>query len=163
VSANLVEGQPVVGILVGNSNHLPLMQQAGAILERFGVPFELRVMSPHRSPDLVDEYARTAEDRGILAIVCGAAGSGAGGLAGAVAARTALPVIGVPIASETLSGVDALYSTVQMPRGVPVGTMAVNGAVNAAVYAAQIVAVSMPEVRARMHEFKESLDEGMRA
>jgi 5-(carboxyamino)imidazole ribonucleotide mutase len=163
VSANLVEGQPVVGILVGNSNHLPLMQQAGAILERFGVPFELRVMSPHRSPDLVDEYARTAEDRGILAIVCGAAGSGAGGLAGAVAARTALPVIGVPIASETLSGVDALYSTVQMPRGVPVGTMAVNGAVNAAVYAAQIVAVSVPEVRARMHEFKESLDEGMRA
>jgi phosphoribosylaminoimidazole carboxylase PurE protein len=163
VSANLVEGQPVVGILVGNSNHLPLMQQAGAILERFGVPFELRVMSPHRSPDLVDEYARTAEDRGILAIVCGAAGSGAGGLAGAVAARTALPVIGVPIASETLSGVDALYSTVQMPRGVPVGTMAVNGAVNAAVYAAQIVAVSIPEVRARMHEFKESLDEGMRA
>lgn len=163
MSANLVEGQPVVGILVGNSNHLPLMQQAGAILERFGVPFELRVMSPHRSPDLVDEYARTAEDRGILAIVCGAAGSGAGGLAGAVAARTALPVIGVPIASETLSGVDALYSTVQMPRGVPVGTMAVNGAVNAAVYAAQIVAVSIPEVRARMHEFKESLDEGMRA
>ena len=163
MSANLVEGQPVVGILVGNSNHLPLMQQAGAILERFGVPFELRVMSPHRSPDLVDEYARTAEDRGILAIVCGAAGSGAGGLAGAVAARTALPVIGVPIASETLSGVDALYSTVQMPRGVPVGTMAVNGAVNAAVYAAQIVSVSVPEVRARMHEFKESLDEGMRA
>lgn len=163
MSANLVEGQPVVGILVGNSNHLPLMQQAGAILERFGVPFELRVMSPHRSPDLVDEYARTAEDRGIIAIVCGAAGSGAGGLAGAVAARTALPVIGVPIASETLGGVDALYSAVQMPRGVPVGTMAVNGAVNAAVYAAQIVAVSIPEVRARMHEFKESLDEGMRA
>jgi 5-(carboxyamino)imidazole ribonucleotide mutase len=159
----MVEGQPVVGILVGNSNHLPLMQQAGAILERFGVPFELRVMSPHRSPDLVDEYARTAEERGIIAIVCGAAGSGAGGLAGAVAARTALPVIGVPIASETLGGVDALYSAVQMPRGVPVGTMAVNGAVNAAVYAAQIVAVSIPEVRARMHEFKESLDEGMRA
>jgi 5-(carboxyamino)imidazole ribonucleotide mutase len=163
VSANLVDGQPVVGILVGNSNHLPLMQQAGAILERFGVPFELRVMSPHRSPDLVDEYARTAEDRGVLAIICGAAGSGAGGLAGAVAARTALPVIGVPIASETLGGTDALYSAVQMPRGVPVGTMAVNGAVNAAVYAAQIVGVGNLEVRARLHEFKESLDEGMRA
>ena len=158
-----MEGQPVVGILVGNSNHLPLMQQAGAILERFGVPFELQVMSPHRSPDLVDEYARTAEGRGVLAIICGAAGSGAGGLAGAVAARTALPVIGVPIASETLGGADALYSSVQMPRGVPVGTMAVNGAVNAAVYAAQIVGVGNPEVRARLHEFKESLDEGMRA
>jgi len=163
VSANLMDGQPVVGILVGNSNHLPLMQQAGAILERFGVPFELQVMSPHRSPDLVDEYSRTAESRGILAIICGAAGSGAGGLAGAVAARTALPVIGVPIASETLGGADALYSAVQMPRGVPVGTMAVNGAVNAAVYAAQIVGVGNPEVRARLHEFKESLDEGMRA
>jgi 5-(carboxyamino)imidazole ribonucleotide mutase len=158
-----MDGQPVVGILVGNSNHLPLMQQAGAILERFGVPFELQVMSPHRSPDLVDEYSRTAESRGILAIICGAAGSGAGGLAGAVAARTALPVIGVPIASETLGGADALYSAVQMPRGVPVGTMAVNGAVNAAVYAAQIVGVGNPEVRARLHEFKESLDEGMRA
>ena len=158
-----MDGQPVVGILVGNSNHLPLMQQAGAILERFGVPFELQVMSPHRSPDLVDEYSRTAESRGILAIICGAAGSGAGGLAGAVAARTALPVIGVPIASETLGGADALYSAVQMPRGVPVGTMAVNGAVNAAVYAAQIVGVGDPEVRARLHEFKESLDEGMRA
>jgi phosphoribosylaminoimidazole carboxylase PurE protein len=158
-----MDGQPVVGILVGNSNHLPLMQQTGAILERFGVPFELQVMSPHRSPDLVDEYSRTAESRGILAIICGAAGSGAGGLAGAVAARTALPVIGVPIASETLGGADALYSAVQMPRGVPVGTMAVNGAVNAAVYAAQIVGVGNPEVRARLHEFKESLDEGMRA
>jgi 5-(carboxyamino)imidazole ribonucleotide mutase len=158
-----MDGQPVVGILVGNSNHLPLMQQAGAILERFGVPFELQVMSPHRSPDLVDEYSRTAESRGILAIICGAAGSGAGGLAGAVAARTALPVIGVPIASETLGGADALYSVVQMPRGVPVGTMAVNGAVNAAVYAAQIVGVGNPEVRARLHAFKESLDEGMRA
>jgi 5-(carboxyamino)imidazole ribonucleotide mutase len=158
-----MDGQAVVGILVGNSNHLPLMQQAGAILERFGVPFELQVMSPHRSPDLVDEYSRTAESRGILAIICGAAGSGAGGLAGAVAARTALPVIGVPIASETLGGADALYSVVQMPRGVPVGTMAVNGAVNAAVYAAQIVGVENPEVRARLHEFKESLDEGMRA
>lgn len=156
-------GQPLVGILVGNNNHLPQMQQAGAILERLGVPFELRVMSAHRSPDLVDEYARTAEERGIVTIICGAAGSGSGGLAGAVAARTALPVIGVPIASETLGGADALYSTVQMPRGVPVGTMAINGAVNAAVYAAQIVAVIDPEVRTRMHEFKDSLDEGMRA
>ncbi|HXY73478.1 MAG TPA: 5-(carboxyamino)imidazole ribonucleotide mutase [Actinomycetota bacterium] len=163
MSAKPDPGQPLVGILVGNSNHLPQMQQAGAILERLGVSFELRVMSPHRSPDLVDEYARTAEERGIITIICGAAGSGAGGLAGAVAARTALPVIGVPIASETLGGADALYSAVQMPRGVPVGTMAINGAVNAAVYAAQIVAVVHPEVRARMHEFKDSLDEGMRA
>jgi len=80
-----------------------------------------------------------------------------------VAARTALPVIGVPLSGSSLGGVDALYSTVQMPKGVPVATMAIDGAVNAAVYAAQIVAVSVPEVRARMHEFKESLDEGMRA
>jgi 5-(carboxyamino)imidazole ribonucleotide mutase len=164
VSAMRSDGEmPLVGIVVGNANHLPLMQQAGAILERFGVPFELQVMSPHRSPDLVDEYARTAEDRGLVAIVCGAAGSGAAGLAGAVAARTSLPVIGVPIAGEHLSGADALYATVQMPRGVPVATMAINGAVNAAVLAAQIVGVRDPEVRSRLNEFKDSLDEGMRA
>ena len=119
-------------------------------------------MSPHRSPDLVDEYARTAEERGVLAIICGA-GMGAGDLAGAVAARTALPVIGVPLASKTLDGMDALLSTVQMPRGVPVATVAINGATNAAVLRRADRRRGRPEVRVRMHEFKESLDEGMRA
>ena len=154
----------MVGILVGNSNHLPLMQQAGAILERFGVPFELQVMSPHRSPDLVDEYARTAEEPRDPGDHLRRAGSGAGGLAGAVAARTALPVIGVPIASRdarrhgraVLGGADAA----RRPGRRPWPSTARS---NAAVYAAQIVGVGNPEVRARLHEFKESLDEGMRA
>ncbi len=150
----------LVGILCGAAADLPVMQQAGAILERFRIPFELRVMSPHRNPDLVDEYARTAEERGVVAVICG---SGmAAHLAGAVAARTALPVIGVPLSSKQMDGLDALLSTVQMPRGVPVATVAVDGATNAAILAAQIVAVRDPEVRTRLHEFKDSLDEGLR-
>src|SRR6266540_4291438 len=108
---------PRVGILVGSASDLPVMQQAGAILERFAIPFEIRVVSAHRNPDLVDEFARTAEERGMVCVICGA--GMANHLAGAVAARTALPVIGVPLSGGTLGGMDALYSTVQMPRGVP--------------------------------------------
>lgn len=152
---------PLVGVLVGAPPHEQVMQQAGAILERFDIPYELQVMSSHRNPDLVDEYARTAEERGIVAIICGSSGSAH--LAGAVAARTSLPVIGVPLSTSPLGGTDALYSTVQMPRGVPVATVSVDGAVNAAVLAAQIVAVAHPEVRTMLHEFKDSLDEGLRS
>jgi 5-(carboxyamino)imidazole ribonucleotide mutase len=137
------------------------MQQVGAILERFAIPYELRVASAHRTPDLVDEYARTAEDRGIVTIVCGA--GLAAHLAGAVAARTAIPVIGIPLRGGVGDGLDALLSTVQMPRGVPVATVAVNGAVNAAILAAQIVAVGDPALRVRLREFKERIDEGLRA
>jgi 5-(carboxyamino)imidazole ribonucleotide mutase len=151
---------PLVGIVCGAASDLPIMQQAGAILERFGVSHELRVMSAHRNPDLVDEYARTADERGILCLICGA--GMANHLAGAVAARTALPVIGVPLGASKLGGIDALYSTVQMPRGVPVATMAIDGAVNAAIFATQIVAVRDESVRAKLYEFKESLAEGFR-
>jgi 5-(carboxyamino)imidazole ribonucleotide mutase len=151
---------PLVGILVGSASDLPVMQQAAAILERFGIPFEIRVMSAHRNPDLVDEFARTAEERGMVCVICGA--GMANHLAGAVAARTALPVIGVPLSGSTLGGKDALYSTVQMPKGVPVATVAIDGAVNAAVLAAQILAVRDPEVRTKMYEFKDSLAEGFR-
>lgn len=154
------EGSPLVGILVGSASDLPIMQQAAAILERFGIPHELRVVSAHRNPDLVDEYARTAEERGMVCVICGA--GMANHLAGAVAARTALPVIGVPLSGPTLNGVDALYSTVQMPRGVPVATVAIDGAVNAAILAAQILAVRDETVRAKIYEFKESLAEGFR-
>jgi len=153
-------GSPLVGIICGSGSDLPTMQQSGAILERFGIPFELRVMSAHRNPDLVDEYARTAEERGILALIAGA--GMANHLAGAVAARTAIPVIGVPLAGKHLDGMDALLSTVQMPRGVPVATVAINGATNAAILAAQIVAVGNPAIRTKLHEFKDSLDEGFR-
>src|SRR5437773_2537728 len=151
---------PLVGILVGSASDLPVMQQATAILERFQIPHELRVVSAHRNPDTVDEYARTAEERGLVCIICGA--GMANHLAGAVAARTALPVIGVPLSGSSLGGVDALYSTVQMPKGVPVATMAIDGAVNAAILAAQILAVRDPAVRAKIYEFKESLAEGFK-
>ena len=131
---------PVVGIVVGSASDLPVMQQATAILERFDIPYDLQVISAHRNPDLLDEFARTADERGMACIICGA--GMAAHLAGAVAARTALPVIGVPLSGGKLDGLDALLSTVQMPRGVPVATMAIDGAVNAAVLAAQIVSVA---------------------
>jgi 5-(carboxyamino)imidazole ribonucleotide mutase len=151
---------PLVGILVGSASDLPVMRQATAILERLGIPCDLQVISAHRNPDLVDEYARTADERGMVCLICGA--GMAAHLAGAVAARTALPVIGVPLSGGSLSGQDALYSTVQMPRGVPVATVAIDGAVNAAILAAQIVAVRDEGIRAKMYEFKDSLAEGFR-
>jgi 5-(carboxyamino)imidazole ribonucleotide mutase len=151
---------PLVGILVGSASDLPVVNQAGAILERLEIAHEIHVMSAHRTPDAVDEYARTAEERGLVAIICGA--GRAAHLAGAVAARTVLPVIGVPVGVDHLGGADALYSTVQMPRGVPVATVGIDGAVNAAILAAQILAVRDAEVRKRLHEFKESLAEGFK-
>jgi phosphoribosylaminoimidazole carboxylase PurE protein len=153
------EGSPLVGIICGSASDLPAMQRATGILDRLGIPSELQVISAHRNPDLVDEYARTAEDRGLVCVICGA--GMAAHLAGAVAARTALPVIGVPL-SGSLDGLDALLSTVQMPRGVPVATVAIDGTINAAILAAQILAVRDPEVRAKIYEFKDSLAEGFR-
>src|SRR5439155_6079370 len=146
---------PLVGILVGSASDLPVMQQCTAILERFQVPHELRVISAHRNPDLVDEYARTAEERGIVCLICGA--GMANHLAGAVAARTALPVIGVPLSGSKLGGMDALLSTVQMPKGVPVAAVAIDGAINAAILAAQILAVRDESVRAKVYEVKDQL------
>ncbi len=154
------QGTPLVGILCGSASDLPVMQQATAILERFQIPYDLRVISAHRNPDLVDEFARTAEERGLVCVICGA--GMANHLAGAVAARTVLPVIGVPLSGSKLGGADALYSTVQMPKGVPVATVAIDGAVNAAILAAQILAVRDEDVKRRVWEFKESLAEGFR-
>ena len=151
---------PVVGILVGSASDLPVMEQATAILERFEIPHELLVISAHRNPDSVDEYSRTAEERGLRVLICGA--GMAAHLAGAVAARTIIPVIGVPIGTKYVGGADALYSTVQMPRGVPVATVAIDGAVNAAVLAAQILAATDEDVRKRLRVFKESLAEGLK-
>jgi 5-(carboxyamino)imidazole ribonucleotide mutase len=156
----VAESAPLVGILVGSASDLPVLEQGAAILERLEIAHEVQVMSAHRTPDLVDEYARTAEERGLVAIICGA--GRAAHLAGAVAARTVLPVIGVPVGADHLGGADALYSTVQMPRGVPVATVGIDGAVNAAVLAAQIIGVRDPDVRKKLQEFKESLAEGFR-
>lgn len=151
---------PLVGILAGSASDLPVMQRAGAILETFGVPYELQVMSAHRNPDQVDEYSRLAEERGIRVLVCGA--GRAAHLAGAVAARTILPVIGVPLGIEHLGGADALYSTVQMPKGVPVATVGIEAAENAALLAVQVLAGDDEDLRRRLREFKESLSEGFK-
>ena len=139
---------PRVGILVGSESDLPVLEKCTARLEEYGVEYELEVRSAHRDPQGVSEYAGTARERGLKIVIC-AAGMAAH-LAGAVAARTSLPVIGIPVAAGSLGGLDSLLSTVQMPSGVPVATVAVNGAANAAVLAVQILALSDPELAERL-------------
>jgi 5-(carboxyamino)imidazole ribonucleotide mutase len=139
---------PSVGILVGSKSDLPVMEKCTNRFEDLGIDYELEVRSAHRSPEAVAEYVTSAPERGIKVFIC-AAGMAAH-LAGAVAARTNLPVIGIPIAAGTLGGFDALLATVQMPSGVPVATVAVNGAANAAVLAAQILALSDSELAQRL-------------
>lgn len=145
---------PSVGILVGSKNDLPVLDRCKERLDSLGVEYEIAVKSAHRDPEGVSEYAGTARERGLKVIIC-AAGMAAH-LAGAVAARTTLPVIGIPVAAGPLSGFDALLATVQMPSGVPVATVAVNGAANAAVLAAQILALSDGELAERLREAKGS-------
>jgi 5-(carboxyamino)imidazole ribonucleotide mutase len=139
---------PSVGILVGSKSDLPVMEKCTNRLDDLGIDYELEVRSAHRNPEAVAEYVTSAPERGIKVFIC-AAGMAAH-LAGAVAARTNLPVIGIPIAAGTLGGFDALLATVQMPSGVPVATVAVNGAANAAVLAAQILALSDTELAQRL-------------
>jgi 5-(carboxyamino)imidazole ribonucleotide mutase len=156
----VAEGGPLVGILTGSGSDLPTMQQAAAILDKLEIPAELNVISAHRNPERLEEYIGTAEERGLRVLICGA--GLAAHLAGAVAARTVLPVIGVPLGTKYLGGADALYSTVQMPRGVPVATVAIDGAVNAAILAAQILGVGDPDIRERIRQFKKDLAEGLK-
>jgi 5-(carboxyamino)imidazole ribonucleotide mutase len=139
---------PAVGILIGSESDLPVLEKCTARLADLGIDYELEVRSAHRTPESVAEYVTAAPERGVKVFIC-AAGMAAH-LAGAVAARTNLPVIGIPIAAGTLGGFDALLSTVQMPSGVPVATVAVNGAANAGVLAAQILALSDPELAERL-------------
>ena len=139
---------PIVGILVGSESDLPVLEKCTARLENLGIDYELDVLSAHRNPQGVAEYIASAPERGIKVFIC-AAGMAAH-LAGAVAARTNLPVIGIPVAAGTLGGFDALLATVQMPSGVPVATVAVNGAANAAVLAAQLLALTDPNLAQRL-------------
>jgi phosphoribosylaminoimidazole carboxylase PurE protein len=139
---------PPVGILVGSKSDMPVLERCTTRLEDLGVEYEIQVRSAHRDPEGVSEYARTARERGLKVLIC-AAGMAAH-LAGAVAARTTLPVIGIPVAAGSLNGLDSLLSTVQMPSGVPVATVAVNGAANAAVLAAQILALSDPDLAEKL-------------
>ncbi len=146
----------LVGIIMGSRSDLETMQGAVDTLRELAVPFEVRVVSAHRTPDLLFEYASSAESRGLEVIVAGA--GGAAHLPGMCAAKTTLPVLGVPVQSKVLSGVDSLLSIVQMPAGVPVGTLAIGraGAVNAALLAVSIVANSRPDVRERLRAYRDA-------
>jgi 5-(carboxyamino)imidazole ribonucleotide mutase len=145
---------PRVAILMGSKSDLDLMQPAADTLRELGVPCELRVLSAHRTPGPAMELASTARERGLEVLICAA--GGAAHLAGVIAAHTTLPVIGVPLARTPLGGVDALYATVQMPAGIPVATVAVDGAVNAGLLAAQIIGVADAEVAARVQARREA-------
>ena len=146
--------QPLVGVIMGSKSDWETMSQAAAILAEFGVPHEARVVSAHRTPQWMAEYAASAAERGLEVIVAGA--GGAAHLPGMCAAKTALPVLGVPVQSKMLSGMDSLLSIVQMPAGIPVGTLAIGraGAVNAALLAAAILARSDDGIRARLAAFR---------
>ena len=147
--------EPLVGIIMGSRSDWDTMQHAAQTLKDLGVPHEVHVMSAHRTPDLVAECAGTAIDRGLEVIIAGA--GGAAHLAGVTAAKTILPVLGVPMQSQALNGIDSLLSTVQMPAGIPVGTLAIGkpGAVNAALLATAILAVKRPEFAAALKAFRE--------
>ena len=145
---------PLVGLIMGSRSDWETMRHAAETLEELGVPFEQRVVSAHRTPDLLFEYAGSAEDRGLRVLIAGA--GGAAHLPGMTAAKTTLPVLGVPVQSKTLSGMDSLLSIVQMPAGIPVGTLAIGqaGAVNAALLAASILAGSDPALAERLRRFR---------
>lgn len=153
--------QPVVIVVMGSASDWPIMQGTAEMLDRFEVPYEVTISSAHRAPQRTGTLAREAAGRGIKAIVAGA--GGAAHLAGVIAAETTLPVIGVPIDSSSLQGLDALLATVQMPRGVPVATVAIGkaGAANAGVLAAQIAALTDPEIGERLRRYKSELAEGV--
>jgi 5-(carboxyamino)imidazole ribonucleotide mutase len=150
--------KPLVGILMGSASDLPLMTEAAKVLESFEIPFEINVLSAHRTPDKALEYARTGRERGLKVFIAGA--GGAAHLPGVVAAMTPLPVIGVPVKStNSIEGLDSLLSIVQMPGGVPVACVAVDGAHNAGILAVQIIATGDPELQKKVIAFKENLKE----
>ncbi|MBQ6362262.1 MAG: 5-(carboxyamino)imidazole ribonucleotide mutase [Lachnospiraceae bacterium] len=150
---------PTVGIIMGSDSDLPVMKKAAEMLDDLKIPYELTIVSAHRTPDRLAEYAKTAADRGIKVIIAGA--GGAAHLPGMVASQTVLPVVGVPVQTKTMSGLDSLYSIVQMPPGIPVATVAINGALNAGLLAAKILGVSDPEIAARVADYSESLKDSV--
>ncbi len=156
-SLKKMKNSPIVGVLGGSKSDFPVLEKAGAILAQLGIPYELLVVSAHRTPDRLFEYAETASDRGVSVIIAGA--GGAAHLPGMVAAKTHLPVIGVPIPTEHLRGLDSLLSIVQMPKGIPVATVAIGGAENAGLLAAQILAGWHPEITERIKDFRRTQTE----
>jgi 5-(carboxyamino)imidazole ribonucleotide mutase len=157
------DSRSLVAVIMGSQSDWETMKHADETLAQFGVAHESRVISAHRSPTLAAEFASTAEERGVEVII--AAAGGAAHLAGVLAAHTTLPVLGVPMKSDALNGLDSLLATVQMPGGIPVGTLAIGkpGAINAALFAVAILANSRPELRKKLHEFRESQEAKIRA
>ncbi|HHV61865.1 MAG TPA: 5-(carboxyamino)imidazole ribonucleotide mutase [Firmicutes bacterium] len=147
---------PLVGIVVGSESDVPVMKAAVEVLEQFGIPYEFTIASAHRAPARVQEYAKGAAGRGLEVIIAGA--GMAAHLPGVIASWTVLPVIGVPIKGGALGGVDALYSIVQMPGGIPVATVAIDGAKNAALLACEILGVKFPEIRDRLMKYRQELE-----
>jgi 5-(carboxyamino)imidazole ribonucleotide mutase len=148
--------QPLVGIIMGSKSDWETMANAAQTLDTLGVPYEVRVVSAHRTPDLLFEYAESAESRGLEVIIAGA--GGAAHLPGMTAAKTSLPVLGVPVESKSLKGIDSLLSIVQMPAGIPVGTLAIGraGAVNAALLAAAMLGMKYPEIREAVKRYRQA-------
>lgn len=149
--------KPVVSIIMGSTSDLPVMEKAMKFLDEMEVPFEVNALSAHRTPDAVEDFAKNAARRGIKVIIAGAGMAAA--LPGVIAASTTLPVIGVPIKGGVLDGVDALYSILQMPPGIPVATVAINGAMNAAILACQMIALGDETMAKKMSEYKATLGE----
>ncbi|HSW56051.1 MAG TPA: 5-(carboxyamino)imidazole ribonucleotide mutase [Ignavibacteriaceae bacterium] len=145
-----------VGIIMGSDSDLPIMEDAVKVLKEFGIGYEVKVLSAHRTPNQHAEYSRTAIERGLKVII--AAAGGAAHLPGVTAAQTTLPVIGVPIKGKSLEGMDALLSIVQMPPGIPVATVAINGAKNAAILAASIIALVNSDIQTKLIEFKKKME-----
>ncbi len=148
--------KPVVGIIMGSDSDLPVMNEAAVVLKEFGIPYEIKIVSAHRTPKFMAEYGTTAHEKGIKVIIAGA--GGAAHLPGMTAAHSPLPVIGVPVKAKSLDGLDSLLSIVQMPGGVPVATVGINQARNAGLLAAQILAVSDQAILSRVVEYKKNLE-----
>ena len=146
---------PIVSIIMGSTSDLPVMEKAAQLLNDMHVPFEMNALSAHRTPEAVEQFAKNAAGRGIRVII--AAAGMAAALPGVIAANTTLPVIGVPVKGSVLDGMDALYSIIQMPPGIPVATVAINGAMNAAILAVQILALSDPQLAEAFAAYKEGL------
>ena len=147
--------KPMVGILMGSDSDLPVMEKTAEVLREMGVPFEMDISSAHRLPEKTAQYAKTARERGIEVLIAGA--GMAAHLAGVLAAHTTLPVIGVPLKSGALEGVDALYSTVQMPPGIPVATVGIDGAKNAAYLASEILSIKYPEIVKKLEDIRANM------
>src|SRR5712672_2541422 len=155
----MLQMKPLVGLIMGSTSDWETMQSAADLLDKLAIPYEVRVVSAHRTPDLLFEYATNARSRGLEVIIAGA--GGAAHLPGMTAAKTSLPVLGVPVKSKTLNGIDSLLSIVQMPAGIPVGTLAIGnaGAINAALLAAAILGNKYPQFAAALDQFRKTQTE----